>query len=309
MRIFWLLLMLVGWISSPAQQTFRTFATTEVPASVLGQALGGHQPALVGRDVLTLFSNPATVKDSIHQISISYHGYLAGIGQSSVGYAKTWRGFTTFAGIQHMSYGKLMAYDATGAELGEFNAGETQVALGASKQMGLFRYGLNTRLIVSDLGTTPAIGLVWDLGGIFVHPSQQLTVGVAIADVGMMLRRYPGNSQTIIPVVRAGVTFKPEAMPVRFMVNINQLGRSEVEDSGTVQQRVFRKVSAGAEILIHKSVSVLAGWQYRRSAQIGSGITYGLEMRLRSISVVAAGTAWTPGKSTFACSIYKQLKI
>lgn len=66
--------------------------------------------------------------------------------------------------------------------------------------------------------------LLFDLGGTFVHPEKDLTIGLAIKNVGFVLSEYSGTSDTQLPFdVQAGITFKPKHMPLRFSITAYNL--------------------------------------------------------------------------------------
>ena len=58
-----------------------------------------------------------------------------------------------------------------------------------------------------------------DLGGVFIHPDQELSIGLVIKNRRFPLNEYSETSSTTLPFdVEADINFKPQHMPVQFSV-------------------------------------------------------------------------------------------
>ncbi|MCI0751312.1 MAG: PorV/PorQ family protein, partial [Flammeovirgaceae bacterium] len=175
-------LLIVIWVvqaGSVLAQT-KSFDFLNVPPSARQAALGGVNVSLTDRDISLFLSNPTLASDSMARFfTANYLFYVADVGQASFGYAHPFRkaGVITF-GVQHLEYGDLQSYDASGAELGSFKSSETALVIGKSFQSGVFRFGVNAKMIFSNLAGYRASAMAFDLGGLFVHPEKQMTVGL-----------------------------------------------------------------------------------------------------------------------------------
>ena len=98
-------------------------------------ALGGVNASLTDRDLNFFYSNPALVSDSLAGFaSATYQFYVADVGQSTVSYAHKFKNIGTLLfGVQHLSYGTMQGYDASGMEIGTFKSGETAIVIGKSR--------------------------------------------------------------------------------------------------------------------------------------------------------------------------------
>ncbi|MFN3839299.1 MAG: type IX secretion system protein PorQ [Cyclobacteriaceae bacterium] len=291
-----------------------SFQFLEVPAHARLGALGGVNVSLADLDINFVFNNPALVGDTLAgQASAGYHFYLADIGQATFTYTHDFRkaGVLTF-GVRHVNYGEVAGYDAAGMETGLFKSGETEILLGKSHQVGVFRLGVNLKGVFSNVAGFRGSALVADVGGLFVHPNQYLVAGLVIRNLGFVLHEFSETSNTILPFdVQLGTTFKPEHMPVRFsttLFNLANLGKAYRDPSLVTE--FFRHLNVGAELLIHKNVNLLIGYNGLRQQDLndlnGSGMrgfTFGFSVRLKQVEFVANRASYRVGNAAYAFTL------
>jgi hypothetical protein len=292
-----------------------------VPGNARLAALGGVNVSLADHDINFFHSNPALVGDSLSGWgSASYQFYVADIGQSTFSYSARFKkiGIIQF-GIRHIDYGTIQAYDPSGAELGEFRSGETAVVIGKSQQVGNFRMGMNLRGIFSNLAGFHSSALMIDAGGVFIHPHQDFTLGLVIKNLGFVLSEYSSSSTTTLPFdVQLGTTFKPEYMPVRFSLTIYNLVENSDpyydpsagnEKPGTLD-KVLRHLNFGAELLLHRNVSVLLGYNFQvhktlklEEAGGGAGVTVGINGRIKTFEFTISRSSYIAGAGAYAITL------
>jgi hypothetical protein len=306
-----------------------TFEFLNVPGTARLSALGGVNVSLTDRDINFFFANPALTGDSLAgTASANYQFYLANIGHASFAYSHTFNkvGTITF-GVQHIGYGNIKSYDASGQETGSFSANETQWAISKSHQVGHFRLGANLKFAFSNLAGFRANALIIDLGGVFIHPEQDLRVGLTVRNAGFFLSRYSATSNSSLPFdVQAGVSFKPEHMPFRFSITAYHLTRSSLvyddpandEKPGTLD-KVLRRFNFGAELLLHRNVNILVGYNYLVHQELkqinaggSAGLSFGFSVKVRSTEFVFSRSSYVVGTAgyafTFSANIDKLLK-
>ncbi len=292
-----------------------SFTFVDVPGNARLAGLGGVNVSLADRDVNFFFSNPALAGDSLAGWgSVGYRFFAAGMGQSTVAYSGRFNRIGTLQfGIQHMDYGTLEGYDPSGIELGEFSARETALLISKSHAISNYRFGLTIKGVFSSLAGFRSAALLFDIGGVFIHPDKDLTVGLVIRNVGFMLSEYSESSTTALPFdVQFGVTFKPEYMPVRFSFTAHDL--ADVDDgyydpqNGEVSalNKVLRHLNLGAEVLLHRSVSLLAGYNFRLHRELrmeeyggGAGITLGFAARVRAFEFTLSRCGYIAGVASY----------
>jgi hypothetical protein len=283
-------------------------------------ALGGVNTSLANRDVNFFYSNPALVSDSLAGFaSATYQFYVADIGQATATYAHRFKTIGTLVfGVQHLNYGTIKSYDATGAEIGTYRSGETAIVVGKSHQINNFSFGANLKFAFSNIAAYRATAVLADLGGTFNHPTQDLRVGLVLKNMGLTLSEYSETSATELPFdVQAGITFKPEHMPIRFSFTAYNLARKDVvyKDVNTTDEpgtfdKILRRVNFGAEILLHRNVNVLVGYNHLTHQELkletgggGAGVSLGFSARIKSFEFIFSRSGYVAGKAGYGFTV------
>lgn len=297
----------------------KSFEFLNTPSHARLAALGGVNVSLADRDVNFITSNPSLIGDSLAGWgSAGYQSYVADIGQSSFTYLDTLKKIGMLGmSIQHISYGNMQRYDETGLELGEFNSGETVVMISKSHAVNHFRLGVSLKGIFSSIAGYRASALAMDLGGTFIHPEKQFTVGLVIKNLGFTLSQYTEMSDTPLPFdVQAGMTFKPEHMPLRFSLTAFNMVSGDayfnLADGGEgpdTAEKIFRHLNFGAEVLIHKNVNLLMGYNYQIHKELkmegvgGGGFSVGFSGRVKSFEFTFARSGYIQGVAGYTFTL------
>ncbi|WP_209330574.1 type IX secretion system protein PorQ [Lunatimonas salinarum] len=227
-----------------------------------------------GGDPLMFLSNPALL-DSADGEALSAH-YLnlpGGFQFATAGYG--WQpkeGWQAAFGVQFVNYGEFEGFDEVGFPLGTFHANEFAITSALNGTNGVFRYGLNLKLMGSLLESYQAYALASDLGITYHHPQEHLVIAITAKRVGVVLAHYISELPLqLIPDVRVGIRYKAPNMPVRFHLT----GRNLIHDSGpsyinTVPlmndnrfgDRLFKRLVLGAEVLVHESFELRIGYNH-----------------------------------------------
>jgi hypothetical protein len=287
--------------------------------------LGGVNASLTDRDINFFYSNPALSGDSLAGFgSATYQFYVADVGQATFSYAHTFDKVGTVAfGVQHVGYGTITGYDDTGLETGDFKSGETAMVISKSHQVSVFRMGANLKMVFSNIAGYRASAVMVDLGGTFIHPEHHLSVGLVIKNLGVVLSEYSETSNTELPFdVQLGATFKPEHMPLRFSLTGYNLARKSVtyydEDSGQDKpgtlDKVLRRFNFGAEVLLHRNVNILVGYNYLMRQELklaevsgSAGITVGFSARIKSFEFVFSRNGYVIGNAGYGFTLSKNI--
>ncbi|MCS6975159.1 MAG: type IX secretion system protein PorQ [Cyclobacteriaceae bacterium] len=294
-------------------QTVTTYSFLRIPPHARLQALGGENISEADRDVNYMFTNPALVGDSLSgNASVGYLFYLADIGQSTAAYAHTFpHAGTLLFGFRHVNYGSLEGYDNTGAPLGTFRSSDTELVIGKTMQSGVFRFGLNIKGIFSNLAGFRSTALLTDAGGAFIHPNKRLTIALAFRNLGLVVNDFSPSANSTLPFdVQAGTTFQPEHMPVRFSFTITRLTRPgkifddpALTEEPSVFKKAFTHITTGAEILIHKNITILAGFNALRQYELGRGFSAGVAVAIRNFNLVIGNTTYARGTGSWAFTV------
>jgi hypothetical protein len=279
-----------------------SFEFVNIPSNPRLTGLGGVNVSLADQDINFSFSNPALNSDSLSGLaSFSYLDYFADVSVISTIYQHDFGKYGSwFLGVQHIGYGDIESFDATGAELGLLTANETLITLGRSHTIGIFSVGASLKFLNSSLVGYSANALVMDIGGVLKHPKKQFSVGLAFKNIGFVLSEYSETSSTKLPFdVQIGMSFKPEHMPFRFSLTGYNLKQGDIsyfdsitvdpsEDKG-VLDNTLRHINIGAELLLSKNLNVRFGYNHlvRQELKLedtggGAGFSFGLMLRVKA---------------------------
>ena len=281
----------------------RSFELLNIPANTRLMGLGGVNVSLADQDINLLFSNPSLVGDTLAGcLSVSYLDYFANTGMTSVAYAHNFKQYGTwFFGFSHFNLGNIEGFDELGEEIGSFSSGETVFLIGHSHQVGPFRLGGNLKVLLSQIAGFNASAMAVDLGGVFIHPTRDLNVGIVLKNIGFVLGEYSETSASRLPFdLQVGASFKPMYMPIRFSLTAYNLHEGDIaffdpnnnlpnEEEPGIADKVLRHLVFGAELLIGKNLNVRFGYNHliRRELRLeqtsgGAGFSFGLMFRVKS---------------------------
>lgn len=297
----------------------KSFEFLNIPAHARLAALGGVNVSLTDQDINFMFSNPSLAGDTLAgYASAGYTFYVADIGQSTFSYSHKFRKIgTLFFGVQHMGYGEIDGYDPSGFPTGSFKSSETALVIGKSHQIANFRIGANLKTVFSTIAGFRSSALMMDLGGTFIHPSKDLKAGLVIKNFGVVLSEYSETSDTELPFdVQAGVSFKPEHMPLRFSLTAYNIVNTSAydnpqddEDNVGSFNKVMQHVNLGTEILLHRNVHVLFGYNALKQQELktqntgGNGFTAGAALKIKSFDIVVSRSSFSTGNAAWAFTL------
>lgn len=318
----WIALFLFS-VSLVAQRN--SFESLNLPGNATLSALGGINVSSTNQNVNFFQSNPALATDTTNGWgSASYLFYFAEIGMANFSYQHDFKtvGALSF-GVQHLALGQIEGYDASGVAIGNFDSGETVLYLGKSHRINNFRLGANLKGAVSNVAGFRASALMVDLGGIFIHPHQDLNIGLAIKSIGFLLTEYSETSSTKLPFdIQAGVSFKPEHMPVRFSFTAHHLTSPDLlydnaaieSEKPTTFDKLLAHLNIGTEVLVHKNARLLLGYNFLKYQELkletagrGSGFSFGILARVKSMEMSVSRVGYVTGGS-YQVSISANLK-
>ena len=313
----------------------RVFSFLDLPTHARVAALGGQVATATRPDGAYHLNNPA-LADSVkaNEFSISLMPYLAAakyytlqyglpVNRSGAGQPSGWA-----MGLQYLSYGQFMLTDPAGNTLGTFTANDYALSLTHTRTEGNFTLGASIKAVGSSIETYAAFGILADLGGIWRHPKRDLTFGLVAKNVGYLIKNYGPANRNAGPAdlpfdLQAGVTLKPEHAPIRLTLTAHHLQRFDIsyndpnlnvryDLSGnpipqptSVTEKIARHLIVGVELLIHRNVNLLVGYNHQKQQEGklttggGAGISFGASVQARGFqltygrftSVPTAGTS------------------
>lgn len=283
----------------------REFVFLNTPSSARVAALSGVNITAQDEDVNMFLSNPALLVEDVHMhAAINYVDYLADIQYTSLAYAHKFEKAGMWGvGLQYFNYGEFKGFDEAGNEAADFNARDFAAVVSHSRTIGVFTLGANLKLAQSHIGSYTSSALLVDIGGIYKHPEREFTVGLAVKNVGFVVKKYRDGAGSKLPFdVQIGTTFRPEHMPFRFSITAYNLSRGDIayydpalrsnqEAPGAVD-KVLRHVTIGTEVLLSKNFNLRFGYNHlvRKELRLeetsgGAGFSMGLMFRIKAFEL------------------------
>lgn len=249
----------------------------------------GNTFVAMKNDPNTIFSNPAAlgsiVQDSLgfdQFISFGFTKYVMDINEGFISFAQPAPtalsdSAVIAAGVQYIDHGTFAGADERGVSTGDFSASEFAVSLGYSSiAYNTLNYGVNLKFIQSNLVSGSSIqdysanGIAADVGLFYEYPSQLMTFGVSVLNIGTQLKTYAGQQESLPLNVQVGVSKKLERLPLTLHLAFRNLTRDR---EGRNLFFALNDFSLGGEFTIGKYVRLRFGYenQKRRDMKVAAG--------------------------------------
>ena len=310
------------------------FQVLRMSPSARVTALGGEQPAVIGRDLGFTYQNPALLNEA-HEARISLNAvdYLADIGYGYFAYADSLKGLGRVQfGINYINYGDFTAADAFGNTTGNFSAGEYLLHAGKMVQLDSFRFGANLKLVFSSLENYNAGGMAVDLTAARTWNQDRVVASLLVRNLGTQLWSYAGVREPLPLDVQLAGSVKLARAPFRFGMVLHHLHQPELaadppetddggafgftqqDDSPNFGDQVLQHIIFSTEILLSENFHLRGGYNFMRRQEMaldnapgGIGFSWGLGFRINRFHVSYGRAAYHAATSLNHLSITTQL--
>ena len=284
-----------------AGTTSYTFLNMPYGAKLGG--VGGVNISLYGNDPSLFLSNPALASDSLsNRPMVNYTAFPTGVGLSSAAYSHAFKKAGLWsAGVQYLSYGQIEGYDAVGNATGSFNPKDYAVTISHVRSSNNFRLGASIKQVGSDIAGYTGSATLFDVGGLFIHPSQRFTLGLTLKNVGFVWQQLSETTNTQLPFdVQVGASVKPLHMPFRFSITMYKLNDWDLTlpaemITNEFADNLLRHVVIGAELLLNEHINLLFGYNHLRKKELKlydaggfSGYSLGLNIKTKAFELIYA---------------------
>ena len=250
-----------------------TYDFLHIDVSARASALNGSFVSMKD-DPNVLFYNPASIGTlATPKVSVSYVDYLMDINAGTLSYGQYIEGIGSIgAGVIYMNYGSFTRRDELFNVLGTFGATELALVAGiATHYDDDILVGINAKYIYSSIAEYNSTALAIDLGFLYDIPSQNLSIGGSVLNIGKQLRTYAGINELLPLDVKIGITKRPEHLPVYLNIDFHRLN-----ESGANFFDRFSNFTVGAEFLMSKSLRLRVGYYNKQRKELKTGTTAGL---------------------------------
>ena len=250
-----------------------TYDFLRIDVSARAAALNGSFVSMKD-DPNVIFYNPASIGTlTTPKVSASYVDYLMDVSAGTFSYGQHIDGVGNVgAGIIYMNYGTFNRTDELMNVLGTFGASDLAIIAGiAAHYDDDILVGVNAKYIYSNIAEYTSAAVAADVGFLYDIPSQNLSIGGSVLNIGKQLKTYDGVTELLPLDVRLGITKRPEHLPVYLNIGFDQLN----ENSDNFFDR-FSYFTVGAEFLMSKSLRIRVGYNNKQRQDLKTGTTAGL---------------------------------
>lgn len=314
------------------------FTFLNIPSNPTISALGGINISKSQTDPNAFVQNPALLDTAENNLlGVNFLPYLGGIKYTSAAFVKKIKNQPFGLAIQHIDYGDFIQTDAAGNVLGKFSSSDNAISLSHARRQGNITFGGNLKFVNSVIENYAASAILLDFGGIFKHPTQDLTLGIAVKNIGMRLKNFTPSDSPNLPLdVQMGLTFKPKYMPIRFSITAHHLYKYDIayldktavkkDLSGNIIENKINPIDnlgrhfiVGTELLLSKNLNILLGYNHLRNRELSqinvsgfSGFSVGFLFKTKfidlSYSYSGYNTAGNLNSFGLVCDLGKIIK-
>jgi len=296
-------MMMLSDVAFAQQAGTTSYAFLNSPYGAKIGGVGGVNISLFGNDPTLFLSNPALASDSLaNRPTVNYAAFPTGVGLSSATYSYNFKKAGLWsAGVQYLSYGQIEGYDDAGNATGSFNPKDYAVTISHVRSSNNFRLGASIKQVGSDIAGYKGSATLVDIGGLFVHPSQRFTLGLAVKNVGFVWQQLSETTNTQLPFdVQVGASIKPQYMPFRFSVTMYKLNDWDLTlpnetSTNKFADNLMRHLVIGTELLLNKHINILFGYNHLRKKELKleaaggfSGFSLGLDIKTKAFELIYA---------------------
>jgi hypothetical protein len=289
-----------------------TYAYLDLPVSARITALGGYALAFYDDDLTLGYTNPALYQPGMGgKMAVAHSFGPAGVQHGYIGYAGNLerRDLTLGGGLQYRAYGRFEGRDEAGNWQPGFNASEYALHAGTSFRGEKLHYGVQAKLLYSQLESYTSLGLAADLGVSYIDTAALFCASLVMRNIGTQLIAYtPADRESLPFQINLGISQRLRHLPLRFSLTLHDLQRPDIryddpnaprtssilfgadpdEDRRFIADKIFRHVAVGGEFEFGPNFRFRVGYDHQTRGELASdgragltGFSTGFGLRVR----------------------------
>ena len=310
-------LLLVNQVTAQTGGT-KVFSFLELPVSPRSATNGLHAVSLANPDLFSLIGNPAYADYSFHnQVQLSYMSHFADANYSALAYSFAYDSTLQLSSsLRYLTYGDFSKYGEFGNETGSFSSYDMGFSFSASKAvLTNLNFAAGFTLIRSAIENYSSHGITFTAGAYYKIPSQSITVGLAIRDVGFQLNNFNSQSEDIPFDISLGITKRLKYVPFRFTITSHSLQDWPLKtiyenETPSFWTDLSRHFAFGGEFLFSESFNIRFGINKYRSDAITtenridlSGTSFGAGFKISRFNIDISRTSFSSIGTQYQLSI------
>ncbi|MEJ5264369.1 MAG: type IX secretion system protein PorQ [Bacteroidales bacterium] len=264
-----------------------TYDFLNLVTSARTASLGGRMVSSANGDLSSVWQNPALLTSKMHQnLALSYNNLFAGAGYGFAAYAMDRPGWGTMAaGVQYVDYGTFRGADNFGNLQGDFFAKDFVLNLSYARAIdSSFYVGINIKPIYSTYERYVSMGIVTDLGFMYLSHNGNFSAGLVFRSIGTQLKTYASTYESVPFEILLGISQKLQYAPFRFSLTFHhlqhfdmyfdsklndQVNSSNEKSKGEILlENILRHTIASVEFLPSKTFYIAAAYNYQRRQEM-----------------------------------------
>jgi len=301
-----------------AQEGDEGYAILRFPTSSRICALGGYSVSLVEADPSLMFHNPALLGgETDGRINVGYMNYMAGVNVGNVAFAKAFRERSAWGiGATFIDYGRMKEMTVDNEQLGMFSMQDIGFHVFYSYDLSeKWRGGLSMKALYSTIAEYYSFGLAVDAGLSYFNPESEMSMGIALKNIGAQLKPYEDLRQHIPWDLQLGITKRIAHAPIRFSVTamylnhwkFNPVDRTSTDVKGDrFMKTALKHLVFGVEILPSDNLWLGVGLNPKTKMDMAlssgnalGGFTVGGGIHVSRFDVSAAVVRYHPSATSF----------
>ena len=221
------------------------YALLRFPTSSRVSALGGYSVSLVESDPSFVFHNPALLGGEMDgKLNVNYMNYIADVNVRSIVFTKAFLERSAWGiGATYINYGNMKEMTVLNEQLGTFSMQDIGIHAFYSYDLSeKWRGGLSMKALYSTIADYYSLGLAVDAGLSYFHSERDLSVGIALKNIGAQLKPYEDIRQHIPWDLQIGLSKRMAHAPIRFSATamyLNHWKFNTVDNTSTASDDRF----------------------------------------------------------------------
>jgi hypothetical protein len=299
----------------------KVFSFLELPVSARSSTNGTHAVSLANPDLFALIGNPAYADFSFHNhVQVSYMSHFDDANYTALAYSHSYDSTIQLSGtLRYLSYGDFDRFDEFGNQSGSFSSYDLGLSFSASKAiLTNLNIAAGITFIQSAIENYTSHGLTFTAGAYYKIPSQLISIGLAVRDIGFQLDNYNSRREQIPYDVSLGLTKRLKYVPFRFTITSHSLQvwplRTIYDNKNPNFWTDFsRHFAYGGEFLFSESFTIRFGLNKYRSDAITtenridlSGTAFGAGFKVSKFFIDITRTSFSSIGAHYQLSILTQ---
>lgn len=287
-----------------------------IPSSARATTMGGSYNSIYDNDVSLASQNPALLNPLMDKnMSLNYMFYYGGTNYASFNYAHDFKPATFQFGATYLNYGDLKRYDIYGEQIGLITANDMAIHVGAgTSYMDKYKFGANTKLILSQLGDYTSVGMAFDLAAMWTDTAHLLNVSFNVTNLGFQFKTYRKDNQEFLPLdIQLSISKRLKFVPFRFILTAHHLYTWDIRyDNPNAQQQtslfgeadpeadpavkvidnIAKHLTFGAEIYLGKIITLGVAYNHLRRSELVipsftglAGFSFGFGVHIKRFTI------------------------